>query len=185
MATKKAVSLCAVLVMGVGGFASQALAQVGVTGGRDGASVRHVNTVHELSFAAAQALLAKGLTLAAERELRLSIAIVDRAGDLLAFARMDGAAIVTIDVATGKARTAAFLRAPSKLFEDMINGGAPLMATTPGLLPLQGGMPVVLDGETIGAVGVSGSSGDNDQAMATLIAEVFSGLRQEGSLHEQ
>jgi glc operon protein GlcG len=58
----------------------------------------------------------------------------------------------------------------------MINGGAPSMATTPGLLPLQGGMPVVLDGETVGAVGVSGSSGDNDQAMATLIADAFAGL---------
>jgi len=138
-----------------------------------GSQAKHVNTVRDLSLSSAQRLVDNGLKLAAEREMRLAIAVVDRAGNLLAFARMDGASIVTTDVAVGKARTAAFLKAPSKVFEDMINSGAPSMATTPGLLPLQGGIPVVLDGETVGAVGVSGSSGDNDQAVATQIADSF------------
>lgn len=133
----------------------------------------HVNTVHELTLSSAQKLVANGVGIAVERKNQLAIAVVDRAGNLLAFARMDGASIVTIDVAIGKARTAAFLKAPSKAFEDMINSGQPSMATTPGLLPLQGGMPVVLGNEVIGAVGVSGSSGENDQAVATLIAESF------------
>ncbi len=136
----------------------------------------HVYMVRELSLSAAQKLLAKGLDHAASREMRLAISVVDRAGNLMAFARMDGASIVTVDVAMGKARTAAFLKAPSKLFEDMINSGKPSMATTPGLLPLQGGMPVVSEGEVVGAVGVSGSSGESDQAVATLIAESFAGL---------
>lgn len=133
----------------------------------------HVITVHDLSLAAAQKLLANGLDHAAKNGMRLAVAVVDRAGNLLAFARMDGAAIVTSDVAVGKARTAAFLKAPSKLFEDMINSGLPSMATTPGLLPLQGGIPVMLGGEVVGAVGVSGSSGENDQATAALIADSF------------
>ncbi|MCP8897438.1 heme-binding protein [Shinella daejeonensis] len=136
----------------------------------------HVITVRDLSLAAAQKLLANGLDHAGENGMRLAIAVVDRAGNLLAFARMDGAAIVTSEVAIGKARTAAFLKAPSKLFEDMINSDLPSMATTPGLLPLQGGMPVTLDGEVIGAIGVSGSSGKNDQAAAALIADGFSTL---------
>lgn len=132
-----------------------------------------VNTVHELSLSAAQKLLAEGLDLAAERGLKLAISVVDRSGNQLAFARMDGAAIVTVEVAIGKARTAAVLKAPSKLFEDMINAGQPSMATTPGLLPLQGGMPVVWEGETVGAVGVSGSSGETDQEIAMLITASF------------
>lgn len=135
--------------------------------------MQHVKSVNDLSLAAAQDLLAKGLYHARDRDLKLAIAVVDRAGNLLAFARMDGAPIVTVDVAIGKARTAAHLQAPSKLFEDMINSGAPSMATVPGLLPLQGGMPVLFGDEVIGAVGTSGSSGENDQSVATWIAGAF------------
>ncbi|MCX8995544.1 heme-binding protein [Rhizobiaceae bacterium BDR2-2] len=131
----------------------------------------HPTITHaELTLTAAQALIAHGQGIASARGMALSLAVVDRSGHLLAFARMDGAALVTIDVAIGKARTAAFLKAPSKLFEDMINGGTPSMATTPGLLPLQGGMPVLVDGAVAGAVGVSGSSGDGDQAVAAELA---------------
>ena len=135
-----------------------------------------INSIRDLSLAGARKLLTNGLEIAATRELKLAIAVVDRAGNLLAFARMDGGAIVTTDVAIGKARTAAYLKAPSKLFEDMINSGRPSMATTPGLLPLQGGMPVVLDGEVVGAVGVSGSAGETDQAVAAEIAASFTGI---------
>jgi glc operon protein GlcG len=132
-----------------------------------------VRTVHDLSLSTAQKLIAKGLDLAAERNLKLAVSIVDRAGNLLAFARMDGAPIVTIDVAIGKARTAAFLHAPSKVFEDTINAGKPSLATTPGLVPLQGGMPIVLNDEVVGTVSISGSSGETDQAVATAITASF------------
>ncbi len=130
----------------------------------------------ELSAAGAQGLIEAGLDIARARDLRLSLAVTDRAGNLLAFTRMDGAALVTIEVAIGKARTAALLQAPSKLFEDMINSGAPSMAAVPGLLPLQGGMPVTDGAEVVGAIGVSGSSGDNDQAVSAGIAAAFAGL---------
>lgn len=135
--------------------------------------MQHVKSANDLTLAAAQDLLIKGLEHARDRDLKLAIAVVDRAGNLLAFARMDGAPIVTADVAIGKARTAAHLQAPSKLFEDMINSGAPSMATVPGLLPLQGGMPVLFGDEVIGAIGTSGSSGENDQSVATWIAGAF------------
>lgn len=111
------------------------------------------------------------MALADERSLTLFLAIVDCSGLPPAFVRMDEAAPVTAEVAIGKARTAAYLGAPSKLFEDMINTGQASMATVPGLLPLQGGVPVLLEGAVIGAVGVSGSSGENDQDIATRIAE--------------
>ena len=153
-----------------------AFAEVSSTSRDPAMQTDHVKSVRELSLSAAQKLLSKGLEFAAERGMKLGISVVDRAGNLLAFARMDSAAIVTVDVAIGKARTAALIKAPSKAFEDMINSGRPSMATTPGLLPLQGGIPIVLDGEVVGAVGVSGSSGDNDQAVALLIADSFSRL---------
>ena len=130
-----------------------------------------VKTVHEITLSAAQQMLQYGLDLARERHLQLSIAITDRAGMLLAFIRMDEASPVTVDVAIGKARSAAYLKAPSKLFEDFINTGMPSMATTPGILPLQGGVPIVYNDAIIGAVGVSGSAGETDNELANLIAE--------------
>ncbi|MFG1287828.1 GlcG/HbpS family heme-binding protein [Xanthobacter versatilis] len=172
-ALRRAVCILAALAAGGALTANSAFAQAGPAPGGARMPAEHVNVVHELSLSAAQKLLAKGLGIAAERNLKLAIAVVDRAGHQLAFARMDGAAIVTVEVAIGKARTAAFLKAPSKLFEDMINSGKPSMATVPGLLPLEGGMPVLLDGEVIGAVGVSGGTDENDQEIATLIAKLF------------
>lgn len=130
-------------------------------------------TRHDLPLATAQRLLAKGLEIAAGHKAALALALVDRSGHLLAFARMDDAAIVTIKVAIGKARTAAWLKAPSKLFEDMIDAGKAAMTTVPGLVPLQGGVPLVIDGAIVGAVGVSGSTGEGDEAIAQAISQAL------------
>lgn len=79
---------------------------------------------------------------------------------------MDGAALVTIDVAIKKAKSAAYLNSPSKLFEDFINEGLTSMLSTPNILPLQGGMPIYYKDNLIGAIGISGSDGDTDQSIA-------------------
>ncbi|WP_330646927.1 heme-binding protein [Thioclava sp. FTW29] len=130
-------------------------------------------TSADISVSAAQALVQKGVDQALKAQKNLSFAVVDRAGYLVAFARMDGAALVTVDVAIGKAHAAAFLKGPSKGFEDMINSGSPSMATVPNVLPLQGGMPILYNGQIVGAIGVSGSSGDDDQATAAALAGSF------------
>lgn len=127
-------------------------------------------TVSEITLEASKKIINYGLQLAAEKKLNLSFAITDRSGALLAFARMDDASLVTIEVAIQKARTAALLKSPSKVFEDFVNNGQPSMATTPGILPLQGGVPIIINNEIVGAVGVSGSSGENDNAMAKELA---------------
>lgn len=165
---------CAAIAMGAALFTQGALAQT------DPATrAEQFHTVRELSLSAARGLVEEGLKSAAEKDMRLTISVVDRAGDLLAFARMDGASIATVDVSIGKARTAALIKAPTKRFEDMLNSGSPSMATAPGLVMLRGGVPVIHDGEVVGAVGVSGSSGENDQAVATEIANNFLDPRTE------
>jgi glc operon protein GlcG len=126
-----------------------------------------------LSLRGCRLLIESALALAHERGLRITVAVTDPAGALLAFQRMDGAAPVTADVAIGKARTASLLRAPSKLFEDMINDGQTAMLSAPGLVPLQGGEPVLLEGQVCGAVGISGSAGETDQKLAADVAATF------------
>lgn len=109
--------------------------------------------------------------IAVKKDLNLSIAIVDSSGNLLAFFRMDNASLVTIDVAIQKAKTAALLKAPSKLFENMINEGEISMTKTPNITPLQGGIPIFYEDELCGAIGISGAKGDIDNSVALETVE--------------
>ncbi len=93
----------------------------------------------QISLLKAQMLTIYGVDRAKQQKLELSIAVVDASGQLISFVRMDGAALVTIEVAIGKAKTAAYLKAPSKVFEDKVNAGESAMLSVPNILPLQGG----------------------------------------------
>lgn len=103
----------------------------------------------------------------------MSVAVVDTAGELVAFERDDETSPVTPKVALAKARTAALLRTPSKVFEDFVNNGLPSFLSTPDVTPLQGGVPIVINGYIIGAVGVSGASGEEDTHTATVAAGII------------
>ena len=103
---------------------------------------------------------------ALENGWHISVAVVDHAGQLVALERSDSAIGISPDVAIGKARTAALLQAPSQEFEQFINSGRPSFLATPGVTPLEGGVPVWLNGMVIGAVGVSGAHGANDSLVA-------------------
>lgn len=97
----------------------------------------------------------------------VSIAIVDDGGHLLSMQRLDGAAPVSAYIAPAKARTAALGRRESKVYEDIINGGRTSFLSAPeieGLL--EGGVPIVVDGHCIGAVGVSGVKSSEDAQIA-------------------
>ncbi|AUP76984.1 hypothetical protein CWS02_22125 [Enterobacter sp. EA-1] len=102
----------------------------------------------------------------------MSVAVVDLSGELLAFERDDDSAGVTVNTAIAKAKTAALLRDPSSLFETFINQGLTELCHA-RITPLQGGVPVMLDGRLIGAVGVSGASGEEDNVIATQAAIRF------------
>jgi uncharacterized protein GlcG (DUF336 family)/mannose-6-phosphate isomerase-like protein (cupin superfamily) len=102
------------------------------------------------------------------------IAVVDPGGNLMALERLDGTFAAGANISIGKARTAVLFQKPTKVFEDIINKGRTAMAALPDsfFTPLQGGIPVVLDGQIIGGVGVSGaSSAAQDEELAIAGAE--------------
>jgi glc operon protein GlcG len=102
------------------------------------------------------------------------IAVVDAGGNLMALERLDGTFAAGANISIGKARTAVLFQKPTKVFEEIINKGRTAMAALPDsfFTPLQGGIPVVLDGQIIGGVGVSGaSSAAQDEELAIAGAE--------------
>ncbi len=96
----------------------------------------------------------------------VTIAIVDDGGHLLALQRLDGAAPVTSQIAPAKARTAALGQRESKVYEDVINNGRFSFLSAPLEGLLEGGVPIVVEGQTIGAVGVSGVKSSDDALIA-------------------
>ena len=139
----------------------------------------YVRQVPVLTEAGALALAAAAVEAARREGLAIAVSVVDAGGHLLVFRRMDGAPSVTVEVATGKARTAVALGAPSQIFEKMINAGETAMVTTPGVLPLQGGTPVVSGGKIAGGVGVSGAKGEQDSQLAEQAVAIFGKEKQE------
>ncbi|WP_342653105.1 heme-binding protein [Pseudomonas sp. F3-2] len=106
----------------------------------------------------------------------VAIAVTDDGGHLLGFERLDGCAPIGGYIAIEKARTAALGRRESKGYEEMVNGGRTAFVTAPLLTSLEGGVPVIVAGETVGAVGVSGVKADQDAQVAKAgVAAVSAG----------
>jgi glc operon protein GlcG len=108
---------------------------------------------------------------AAEAEARrnnwnVAVAILDDGGHLLHFARMDGATPANAGIALEKGRTAAISRRSTGKWQEFVKGGRTEMIKMPGILPVQGGVPIVADGTCIGAVGVSGVQSHQDEQIA-------------------
>ncbi len=99
----------------------------------------------------------------------MAIAIVDTAGKLVAFERMDNTQIASNEIAVGKAVSANNLKRPTKVLQDALAaGGAGVrFLALPGALPVEGGLPIVVDGKIIGAIGVSGAASNEDAQCAT------------------
>ena len=128
--------------------------------------------VFALTAAGARAAAEAAGAVAAERGVAPVTAVVDAGGELLYLLRPDDAQVASVGVATDKARTAAIYRRPSKDFEDQASNGRPSALHLARSVPLQGGMPILYDGQVVGAVGVSGaSSADEDQELSVIGAE--------------
>lgn len=128
-----------------------------------------------VSQSQAHALLDHALEIAEKLKFQVSVAVVDWSGDLVAFSRADAASKVSIDVAIGKAKTAAMIQNSSKLFEDFINQEQQSsMLSIDSIMPLQGGLPIYQDGQVIGAIGVSGCPGGQyDEQVAEQALEAL------------
>jgi glc operon protein GlcG len=115
---------------------------------------------------------ARRMAAAAEAEARqnawaVTIAIVDDGGHLLWLQRLDGTAPISAQIAPAKARTAALGRRESRIYEEMINGPRAAFLSAPGLEGmLEGGVPVMVDGHCVGAIGVSGVKASEDAQIA-------------------
>ena len=103
---------------------------------------------------------------ATKNKWSVSIAVVDEGGYLLYLERLDGAGPVTAEVATAKAVPAARTRRPTKFWEDRLKE-RPAFMKFPGVLPLQGGVPVMYQNECVGAIGVSGVQSHEDEQIAS------------------
>lgn len=119
-----------------------------------------------LSLAAARRIIGATEAHAKARGVGVVTAVVDEAGHLIQVSRMDAAQVASVEVGIGKARTAAIYRRPSRVFEEQIRDGRIAALALAGATPLQGGVPVLLDGVVVGAVGVSGDSPQVDEDIA-------------------
>jgi glc operon protein GlcG len=126
-----------------------------------------MKTKSSLDLADVKAIAAAAEAEALKHQWSVSIAIVDDGGHLLWLQRLDGAAPISAHIAPAKANTAAVGRRESKIYEEMINGGRASFLSAPDLRGLlEGGVPILKDGQCLGAVGVSGVKSSEDAQIA-------------------
>ncbi len=124
----------------------------------------------DITLAQAEQVLAAALADATARGLAMNVAIVDAGANLRAFARRDGAWLGSIDISIKKARTARYFDMPTGDIGSPSQPGGPLYKieiSNDGLISFPGGLPLSVDGVIVGAIGVSGSSVENDHAVAS------------------
>lgn len=120
-----------------------------------------------LAAAEVKAIAAAAEAEALHHQWAVSIAIVDDGGHLLWLQRLDGAAPISAEICEAKARTAALGRRESRVYEEMINGGRTAFLSASALEGmLEGGVPIIVDGHCVGAVGVSGVKSSDDAQIA-------------------
>ncbi|GAA1641146.1 GlcG/HbpS family heme-binding protein [Georgenia ruanii] len=124
----------------------------------------------DITLEQAQRVVEAALADAHERGTAMNVAVVDAGANLKAFGRMDGAWLGSIDIAIKKARTARFFDMPTGDIGGLSQPGGALFnieVSNGGLITFPGGLPLEVDGEVVGAIGVSGSTVENDHAVAS------------------
>ena len=126
------------------------------------------STAPTVSHEQSRKVIAGAVAEARKQSLPMAIAVVDTAGQLVAFERMDNTQTASVAVSQDKAVSAAMYRRPTKVFQDLVAGGGVglRVLTLRGANAVEGGIPLAVDGKIIGAVGVSGGSSDQDGVVA-------------------
>lgn len=132
-------------------------------------------TTQYLTLEGAQKLMAAAQAEAVRNDWSVAVAIVDAGTNLLAFQKMDGTQVGSVDIAIGKARTAVKFRRPTKVLEEMIAAGKQAFLAVEGIVPVQGGLIIESDGVIVGGIGVSGlTSVQDEQVGAAALAALGS-----------
>ena len=132
-----------------------------------------MKTRPELTLPDCERIAAAAVAEAHKHQWNVAIAILDDGGHLLHFLRMDGATPANAAIALDKARTAALSRRTSGSWEERVKAGRISMLKMPGILPVQGGVPILVEGTCIGAVGVSGVQSHEDEQIAQAGIDVL------------
>jgi len=139
----------------------------------------------DLTWAHAEAIVRRAIEAGDELGIAVSVAVLDAGRELAAFGRREGAMLVSIQLAIGKAYTACSMRRPSEALRERTWSGGDLygleLAHDPPLVALGGGVPLWRDGRCVGAVGISGGTTDQDHAIATQVADEFTNQASEES----
>jgi glc operon protein GlcG len=130
-----------------------------------------IRTRKALTLAGADMVAGAAEAEAMARGARVVIAVVDDGGKPIVLRRLDGAQVASVDVAIDKARTAAVFRRPSKVLEDQVREGRVGALGLAGGAALQGGVPITVADQVVGAIGASGETPDEDEAIALAGAE--------------
>jgi glc operon protein GlcG len=123
-------------------------------------------TKKALTLEAAKKIAASAEAEAKKNNWNVVIAILDDGANLVYLQKMDGTQTGSIDIAQGKARTSIRMKRPSKALEDAVTGGRNVVLALPNVVPVDGGLPLVVGGEYIGAIGVSGVTSQQDGQIA-------------------
>jgi uncharacterized protein GlcG (DUF336 family) len=130
-------------------------------------------TKKTVSLALAKKVAAAAEAEAAQNKLAVVITILDDGGNMVYVERMDGAQLGSIEVAKEKALTAIYFKRPSKAYEDRVTAGETKLLKIPNALPIEGGIPLLVDGVPVGAIGVSGGTPQQDGAAAKAGVDAF------------
>jgi glc operon protein GlcG len=127
-----------------------------------------------VSLERALSAIAIAVAEAKRHDWKMNVAVVDSGANLVAFQRMDGAQLASIQVAEHKARTAALYRRETKAFENAIQlNNSPYVTTLDGMIGSRGGIPLIEAGKLIGAIGCSGGAGSQDEVVCAAAAATF------------
>jgi glc operon protein GlcG len=143
-----------------------ALAALALGLGMTGAADAQLADKKGLTLGEAKKIVAAAQADATKSNLNVAVAILDEGGHLLLFEKMDETQTGSVTVAIAKARSAFLFKRPTKVFEDAVQGGRNVILALEGALPIEGGLPLMVAGKVVGAIGVSGATAQQDGAVA-------------------